>query len=62
MHRNIPVRHEDLPAVEHLSQRDSAVLAPVVQSLSVIDEDDKVVDLALVEDAGLLLICARHCG
>ena len=44
--------NEDLPAVQHVSQGDGAVLAPLFENLHVIDEDDEVLGGTLVEDLG----------
>lgn len=56
------VGDEDLPAVHDLCQRDGAVLLPVLDGLLGVDEDDKVVLLALVVDLGLNSLAAgSHC-
>lgn len=51
---------KDLPARHDLCQRDGAVLAPLLGGSDIVDEDDKVVGLALVEDFGDLVVSARH--
>lgn len=57
------VGDEDLPAVDDLRQRDGLVLLPVLNGLVGVDEDDKVIILALVVDLGLSVGTARrHCG
>lgn len=52
--------HKDLPAVQHVRQRNGTVLAPVVQDLDIINEDDEIVHVALVEDLGGGVVGA-HC-
>lgn len=58
---HIPVGREDLPAVQHIRQRNGTVLAPVVEGLGVVDEDDEVIGGALVEDLGGGVVGTRHC-
>lgn len=51
---------KDLPAVQHIAQRDAAVRLPLLQDLEVIDEDDKVVGATLVEDFGGRFVGTSH--
>lgn len=59
---NVLVRHKDLPAGHNLSERNGTIIAPFLGRCHVIDEDDKVVGLALVEDLGDVVVSARHDG
>lgn len=43
---------KDLPAVQHVSQGDGAVLAPLFEDVHVVNEDDEVLGGTLVEDLG----------
>lgn len=54
--------HKDLPAVQHIAQRNAAVRLPLLQDLEVIDEDDKVVGATLVEDFGGRIVGPSHFG
>lgn len=51
---------KNLPAVHHIRKWDAAVALPLLQDLDVIDEDDKVLRLALVEDLGGSVVSAGH--
>lgn len=42
--------HENLPAVQHFSERNTAVTLPLLEDLEVIDEDNEVFGVTLVED------------
>lgn len=55
-----PMSNENLPSIHHTGQRDGAVIAPVVKGADVVDEDDKVVRGALVEDLGGCDVGTRH--
>ena len=44
--------NEDLPSVQNIGEGDAAVLLPLLQDFQVIDEDNKVLGLALVENFG----------
>jgi len=54
--------NKNLPPVHDLSKGDGAVIAPVVEGGDVINENDKVVVGALVEDLGVCFVTASHCG
>jgi hypothetical protein len=54
------MRNKNLPPTQDLLQRDGAVLSPVVYGSDVIDEDDEVVEFALVVDFGGVVVSARH--
>lgn len=54
------MRDEDLPAVQHLRQRDAAVMLPFLQNIEVVDEDNEVLRATLVEDLGYRFVGARH--
>jgi hypothetical protein len=62
------VGDEDLEAVDDLSKRNAPVLLPVLNSLSVLSEDNEVVAVALVVDSDLgsvsahVDVCWRGCG
>ena len=56
----LPVSNENLPSVHHLSQRNGPVMAPVVESSVVVDEDDKVFGGTLVKDLGVVFVAASH--
>lgn len=56
------MRDEDLPPVQDLLKRHRAILAPSVDGRHVVDEDDKVVELALVVHLGEVVVSARHDG
>ena len=43
---------KDLPTVQHVGQGDGAVLAPLLEDLHIVDEDDEVLGGTLVEDLG----------
>ena len=51
---------KDLPAVDNIDQRNAAVVLPLLQCLELIDEDDKVLRLALVEDLVSCVVASRH--
>lgn len=54
-----------LPSRHDPCERDGAVMSPLLGGGDVVDEDDKVVGLAVVEDFGDLVVSARHfnvCG
>lgn len=51
---------KDLPAVQDISQGDTAVLLPLLQDLQVINEDDEVLGLTLEEDLVSVVVGARH--
>lgn len=59
---------EDLEAVNDLSKGDAPVLLPVLNSLSVLGEDNEVITVALVVDSDLgsvsahVDVCWRGCG
>lgn len=55
-----PMRNKDLPSTQDLLQRHRAILAPFVDSGDVVDEDDKVVEFALVVDLGEVVVSAGH--
>ena len=52
--------NENLPSVQHASQRNGPVMTPVVEGSDVVDKDDKVIVSALVEDLGVGLVPASH--
>lgn len=52
--------NENLPSVQHTSQRNGPVMAPVVEGSDVVDEDDKVFRGTLVEDLGVGFVPASH--
>ena len=52
--------NENLPSVQHTSQRNGPVMAPVVEGSDVVDEDDKVFGSALVEDLRVGFVPASH--
>ena len=54
--------NKDLPPIQDLSKGNGAVIAPVVEGGDVVDENDKVVVGALVEDLGVRFVAASHCG
>lgn len=58
--QDLRVSNEDLPTVQHVGERDAAVAPPLLQDFDVIDEDDKVIRLALVENLGCKIVGARH--
>lgn len=49
---NILMSNENLPSVHDLSKRDGLVVAPLLEDLLVVDEDDVVVRGTLVDDLG----------
>ena len=51
---------KDLPARHDLCKRDSTVFPPLLGGSNVVDEDNKVVGLAAVEDFGDLVVSTRH--
>lgn len=51
---------EDLPAIHDLSERDAAVISPLLQDLEIIDEDNEVLGLAFVEDLGGGIVSTSH--
>lgn len=53
---------EDLPAIHDIRERDAAVISPLLQDLNIIDEDNKVLRLALVKDFGGGIVSTRHIG
>ncbi len=57
------VRYKDLERTNKMRKRDTLILLPLLESLRIINEDDKVILLALVVDLGLLSFSPRHdCG
>ena len=58
--RILLVSNENLPSVQHTSQRNGPVMAPVVEGSDVVDEDDKVFRGTLVEDLGVGFVPASH--
>jgi hypothetical protein len=54
------VRNEDLERTNELRERDTLILLPLLESLSIVDEDDEVVFLALVVDLGVLCFSPSH--
>lgn len=44
--------NEDLPSVHNIGEGDAAVLLPFLHDFQIIDEDNKVLGLALVKDLG----------
>lgn len=58
--KDLPVSDKDLPAVQDISQGDTAVLLPLLQDLQVINEDDEVLGLTLEEDLVSVVVGARH--
>ena len=56
------VGDKDLPARDDLSQRDGAVLLPVLDGLSRVDKDDVVVVVALVVDLNLRCVSSHIDG
>jgi hypothetical protein len=55
------VGDEDLEGVDNVCQWNTLVRLPVLQGLSIVNEDDEVVLLALVVDLDLLSFTASHC-
>ena len=53
---------EYLEAIHHLDEGDRFVCLPVLHSLSVFNEDDKILVLALVVDLRLSTVSTRHGG
>lgn len=51
---------EDLERADDLGQGDAFVRLPVLYGLDIVDEDDKVLRVALVVDLGLLSFTAGH--
>ena len=45
--------NKNLPPIQDLSKGNGAVIAPVVEGGDVVDENDKVVVGALIEDLGV---------
>lgn len=58
--RDLPVSHEDFPAVQHIAEGNAAVILPLLQDLEVVDEDDEVIRATLVEDLGNRIVGTRH--
>lgn len=58
----ILVRHENLKAINHLRQRDRAVVFPIVERLGIIDVYDKIFFLALEMNLGLKSVSTSHAG
>lgn len=54
--------NKDLPPIQDLSKGNGAVIAPVVEGGDVVDENDKVVVGALIEDLGVRFVATSHCG
>jgi hypothetical protein len=54
------VGNENLPAVQNIGEGDAAVVLPLLQDFKVVDEDNKVIRLALVEYLGGGIVGARH--
>ena len=52
--------NEDLERGDNLGQRDTLVSLPLLRGLCVVDEDDKILVLALEVDLGLLNFSASH--
>lgn len=61
-HKDSPVSHKDLPSIQHISQRNTAIPLPLLQRIQVINEDDKVLRAALVKDLVGAIVGARHLG
>ena len=57
--RDLLVGDEDLEAVDDLSKGNAPVLLPVLNSLSVLGEDNEVVAVALVVDSDLGSVSAH---
>ena len=53
---------KNLEAADDLRQRDRSIILPLLDCLHVVDEDDKVVLLALVVHLRLVSVSARHDG
>lgn len=51
---------ENLPAVQNISQRNAAVVLPLLEDVKVIDEDNEVVRATLVEDLGGSFVSTSH--
>lgn len=54
------VSDQDLEAADDLCKRNAGVILPVLNSLRAVNEDDKVLGLALVVDLGLSSVTASH--
>ncbi len=54
------MRHENIKAVDHLRQRDRAVLFPIVEGFSAVDVHDEIVLLAWKMHLTLLGVSTRH--
>jgi len=54
--------NKNLPPVHDLGKGDGAVIAPVVEGGDVVDENDKVIVGALVENLGVCFVATSHCG
>ena len=54
------MRVENFPAVDHLRQRDGLVILPVVNGLGAVDDDDEIVDFALIVDFDRMADTAGH--
>lgn len=57
---NIPMSDEDLERADDLSERDSLVSLPLLSRLGIVNEDDKVIVLALEVNLGLFNLAASH--
>lgn len=57
---NLLMRHKDLEPANDLRKGDTAIILPVLYGLDILDEDDKVIFLALVVDFGLGCVAAGH--
>lgn len=58
---NLLVGDEDLPSADDLSKRYALVALPLLDSIGTVDEDDKIVLLALVVDLGLSSVASHVC-
>ena len=56
------MRLEDLEGGDKVSQRDALVVQPLLVGLDIVDEDEVVVELALVVDLGLRALSSSHLG
>jgi hypothetical protein len=54
--------HKDLPSIQNISQRNTAIPPPLLQGVQVINEDDKVLRATLVKDLMGAIVGARHLG
>jgi hypothetical protein len=58
----VAMSHKDLPSIQNISQRNTAIPPPLLQGVQVINEDDKVLRATLVKDLMGAVVGARHLG